>query len=226
MHSSTLLSILAISISLALAAPSHVLVERVPQLAASTTPAANATGNTTCSPAVLALVAGIQLNIADQFNELNTVTALGSILDQLPMDVTLYSATQTSLLGFVTKGIAIRENNQKIAPPGNGALPGLAIVAMAQLTELNLTMSLAVPASGIVNQTMANATVQALKGDFTGGIKQNMENAIMVCLASLPFPSLHTALTLVISKYLDLESIWKQDANLTQAMAGCTAPAT
>ncbi len=61
---------------------------------------------------------------------------------------------------------------------------------MAQMTELNLTMSLAVPASGAVDQKTANATVEALKGDFTGGVKKNKENLMMVCLLSLPFPPL------------------------------------
>lgn len=85
--------------------------------------AANSTG--TCSSAVMALASGIQSNIADQNNELATVTALGDVLAQNPMDMTLYAATQASLMGFVTKGIAIRENNQKIAPAGNAAIPGL-----------------------------------------------------------------------------------------------------
>jgi hypothetical protein len=62
--------------------------------------------------------------------------------------MTLYAATQSSLLGFVQKGIAIREENQRIAPQGNGAIPGLATVAMAQMTELSLTMSLALGGNG------------------------------------------------------------------------------
>jgi hypothetical protein len=206
MHSSTLLSIFAIfaiSISLALAAPSPVLsIEKAetpdattPQPAASTTPPVGSAGkgnaaSGACSAAVMALAQGIQSNIDDQNNEIATVSALGNVLVQSPMDMTLYAATQTSLLGFVTKGIAIRENNQKIAPQGNAALPGLAVVAMAQMTELNLTMSLAVPASGAVDQKTANATVEALKGDFTGGVKKNKENLMMVCLLSLPFPPL------------------------------------
>ena len=45
----------------------------------------------------------------------------------------------------------IRENNQKLAPAGNAALDGLAKVANAQMEELSLTMSLAVPASGAVD---------------------------------------------------------------------------
>jgi len=99
----------------------------------------------------MALAAGIQSNIDDQNNELTTVNALGMVLAQNPIDMTLYGATQTSLMGFVTKGIVIRENNQKLAPAGNAALDGLAKVANAQMEELSLTMSLAVPASGAVD---------------------------------------------------------------------------
>ncbi|KUJ15942.1 uncharacterized protein LY89DRAFT_542666, partial [Mollisia scopiformis] len=134
----------------------------------------------TCDSAVMALASGIQSNIDDQNNELTTVTALGNVLAQNPLDSTLYSATQSSLLGFVTKGIAIRQNNQKIAPAGNPAIAGLATVAIAQMTELNLTMSLAVPASGSVDVGTANKTVEALKGDFKGGIVQNMKNLAAV----------------------------------------------
>jgi hypothetical protein len=86
--------------------------------------AANTTASS-CSQAVLALASGIQANIADQDNELATVTALGNVLAQNPMDLTLYAATQASLLGFVQKGIQIREQNQKIAPAGNAAIAGL-----------------------------------------------------------------------------------------------------
>ncbi|PVH80504.1 hypothetical protein DL98DRAFT_375652, partial [Cadophora sp. DSE1049] len=125
-----------------------------------------------CSSQVMALAAGIQSNIDDQNNELTTVNALGMVLAQNPMDVTLYGATQTSLMGFVTKGIVIRENNQKLAPAGNAALDGLAKVANAQMEELSLTMSLAVPASG--------ATVETLKKDFAGGIDQNKLNLAAV----------------------------------------------
>jgi hypothetical protein len=144
----------------------------------TTTPNVSSSG-TPCAPAVMALASGIQANIADQNNELNTVTALGFILAQNPLDTTLYAATQGSLLGFVTKGIAIRENNQKIAPPGNAAIPGLAIVAMAQMAELNLTLSLAIGGNG-TDVVAANATVQTLKGDFMGGIVQNMKNLAAV----------------------------------------------
>ncbi|KAF8849313.1 hypothetical protein BDZ45DRAFT_238264 [Acephala macrosclerotiorum] len=196
-YTSTLLILLGALTSLSFSAPALIIIEDAStpttpdtaspaQLAASSTstkPAASSgagTGSTgagqVCSSAVMALAQGIQSNIDDQNNEVTTVTALGNVLAQNPLDTTLYAATQSSLLGFVTKGIAIRENNQKIAPQGNPALPGLATVAMAQMTELNLTMGLAVPSTGQVNVATANATVEALKGDFKGGIVQNMKN--------------------------------------------------
>ncbi|KAL5322110.1 hypothetical protein ACEPPN_010079 [Leptodophora sp. 'Broadleaf-Isolate-01'] len=142
---------------------------------------AGAGGNSTaaggaCSSQVLALAAGIQSNIDDQNNELTTVNALGMVLGQNPLDMTLYGATQTSLMGFVTKGILIRENNQKLAPADNAAIAGLAIVAGAQAEELNLTMSLAVPASGAIDTVAAGKTVETLKKDFAGGIDQNKKN--------------------------------------------------
>ncbi|CZR60674.1 uncharacterized protein PAC_10570 [Phialocephala subalpina] len=193
-YSSTLLLLLGAFTSVSLAAPAIIVIEdastpTTPDAASPAEPAASATstkpaagssagtGSTgACSSAVMALAQGIQSNIDDQNNELTTVTALGNVLAQNPVDATLYSATQSSLLGFVTKGITIRENNQKIAPQGNPALPGLATVAMAQMTELNLTMSLAVPASGQIDVAGSNTTVEALKGDFKGGIVQNMKN--------------------------------------------------
>ncbi|KAH7350577.1 hypothetical protein BKA65DRAFT_593506 [Rhexocercosporidium sp. MPI-PUGE-AT-0058] len=165
------------------ASPAQLAASSVrPSMPASTgtSPGASA-GNSTssggaCSDQVLALAAGIQSNIDDQNNELTTVNALGMVLAQNPMDVTLYGATQTSLMGFVTKGITIRENNQKIAPADNGAIAGLAIVAGAQKEELSLTMSLAVPASGAVDPVAAGKTVETLKKDFAGGIDQNKKN--------------------------------------------------
>lgn len=69
----------------------------------------------------MALASGIQPNVADQNNELATVTALGNVPAHNPIDMTLYSAMQASLLGFLRKGIAIRQENQRIAPAGNGA---------------------------------------------------------------------------------------------------------
>jgi len=146
MHLLTLLPLLALTT--ALPAPSFLIIEASDSTLSldATPPTSN---NTACSPAVLALASGIQSNIADQYNELATVTALGSVLAQNPVDTTLYAATQGSLLGFVTSGIAIRENNQRIAPAGNGAVAGLAIVAAAQMAELGLTVSLGLGGCGV-----------------------------------------------------------------------------
>ncbi|KAK0108078.1 hypothetical protein ONS95_002899 [Cadophora gregata] len=144
---------------------------------ASSSGSSNATAaGGACSPQILALAAGIQSNIDDQNNELTTVNALGMVLGQNPLDMTLYGATQSSLMGFVTKGILIRENNQKLAPAGNAALDGLAKVAGAQAEELNLTMSLAIPASGAIDTVAAGETVKTLQKDFAGGIEQNKLN--------------------------------------------------
>ncbi|KAH6666693.1 hypothetical protein B0J14DRAFT_453773, partial [Halenospora varia] len=137
-----------------------------------------------CSPQVNALAQGIRQNIAVQNNELAAVTSLGAMLAENPIDQTVFAAGQSSLLGFVKQGIAIRENNQKIAPAGNAALPGLAMVAMAQMTELNLTMGIgmmvnAASAGGIDSMVASlNKTVVELKGDFAGGITQNMKNLV------------------------------------------------
>lgn len=134
--------------------------------------AAKSTGTSTaCSPEVQALASGINSNIADQRNEQKAVTAVGKALQQSPFNASMFDAAQSSLMTFVQKGIQIRQNNQKIAPAGNAAIPGLATVAMAQQEELNLTMSLTAS-----NVTGSNATVAKLKTDFAGGIVQNMKN--------------------------------------------------
>lgn len=136
-----------------------------------------------CTDAELALAAGIAANIADQQNEVLAVTALGNVLLENPVSPALFNIMQSSLLNFVTTGIAIRQNNQAIAPPGNSAIPGLAIVANAQVAELNLTMSLG---SGGVVVARDNATVATLKMDFAGGIVQNMKNLAAVSPLTCP----------------------------------------
>jgi hypothetical protein len=127
--------------------------------------------NPPCAPAIAALASGISSNIADQRNEQAAVSAIGSILSEQPMNSSTFNNAKASLMDFVTKGIAIREQNQKIAPAGNAAIPGLATVANAQIEELNLTMSL-----NAQDLAAANTTVAKLKKDFAGGIVQNMKN--------------------------------------------------
>ncbi|PQE23368.1 ATP binding protein [Rutstroemia sp. NJR-2017a WRK4] len=135
-----------------------------------------------CPAAVAALASGISANIADQRNEQAAVTSIGNILAAPPVDPANFDTAKASLLDFVNKGIAIREENQKIAPAGNAAIPGLATVANAQIEELNLTMSL-----DANDLTAASATVEKLKADFSGGIVQNMKNfqaATMGCMVA------------------------------------------
>lgn len=71
-------------------------------------------------------------------------------------------------------GIAIRQANQLIAPPGNAAVAGLAVVANAQLTELGLSSNL----TG--TKCVDEPIVSSLASDFAGGIMQNMENMAAV----------------------------------------------
>ncbi|KAM3075004.1 hypothetical protein ACMFMG_007536 [Clarireedia jacksonii] len=146
--------------------------------------------NTPCAPAVAALASGISSNIADQHNELAAVGALGFIIAEQPMNQSTFDAGKASLLDFVTKGIAIRAQNQKIAPAGNAAIPGLATVAKAQMEELNLTMSL-----NAADLAAANRTLDMLKKDFMGGIVQNMLNlanatggCTVVAASGMPIP--------------------------------------
>jgi len=141
---------------------------------ASSVPMAAASAGTPCSSGVAALANGIMSNIADQRNEQNAVSAVGDVLAEQPMDSTMFDSAKTSLMNFVVSGINIRINNQKIAPAGNAAIPGLAVVAMAQMEELNLTMSLSA-----TDLAGSNATVTTLKKDFAGGIVKNMENLQM-----------------------------------------------
>ncbi|PQE05697.1 integral membrane protein [Rutstroemia sp. NJR-2017a BVV2] len=145
--------------------------------------------NTACPAAVAALASGISANIADQRKEQAAVTSIGAILSQQPVNNSTFNTAKASLLDFVNKGIAIREQNQKIAPAGNAAIPGLATVANAQIKELNLTMSL--DANDI---SAASATVAKLKADFSGGIVQNMKNlaaATMGCTVAAANQNLH-----------------------------------
>ncbi|KAL3420458.1 hypothetical protein PVAG01_08957 [Phlyctema vagabunda] len=147
----------------------------------STTSAGNTTGaGGACAPAVIALASGIKANIADQRNELAAVNVIGDMLAEDPINPVTFAAAKSSLLDFVNKGIAIRQNNQQIAPAGNPAIPGLAIVANAQIEEFNLSSSLTGDLS------IDTQTVATLKMDFAGGIEQNTKNLNAVGFLSTP----------------------------------------
>jgi hypothetical protein len=179
---STVLFFLLLWISPAIQAPAGGLSLRSPPTVsnidaaaapASVSEASNSTTANACTPAVAALAQGIKDNIAVQNNEVAGASTLGAMLSEDPVDPTLFAAGQASLLVFVKQGIAIRQNNQQIAPAGNAANPGIAMVAMAQMTELNLTMGLGM---GGVSLARDNATIKMLLGDFKGGIEQNGKN--------------------------------------------------
>ncbi|KAM0329263.1 hypothetical protein ACHAQA_004567 [Verticillium albo-atrum] len=123
-----------------------------------------------CQRAIL-LAEGIQLNINDQNNEVSSLAAVSDALNT--NDQVGFQTAKTNLLGFVNSGIEMRQMNQAIAPPGNKATAGLAIVANAQLEELNLSNSLS---GDPANREADLRTIETLKADFAGGIKQNMQN--------------------------------------------------
>jgi hypothetical protein len=71
------------------------------------------------------------------------VKALQStILYSSSIDTSEYLATKTSLLSVQASGIAVRKENQALAPSGNAAIPGLGVVAMAQAVETGLVKQL------------------------------------------------------------------------------------
>ena len=66
--------------------------------------------------------------------------------------------------------MSIREFNQAIAPPGNAALPGLEIYAVAQSTELGLAESL----TGVSSHDLP--ILSTIHGDVVAGTKLNEYN--------------------------------------------------
>jgi hypothetical protein len=115
--------------------------------------------------------------MADQRNEVAAFSVVCNILAENPVPTNKFPIAQASLLNFVQKGIAIRQNNQKIGPANNPAIAGLATVANAQRTELQLTISLG---QGGVDVSREHKTVEELK-DFSVGIVQNMKNLAAAC---------------------------------------------
>jgi hypothetical protein len=146
------------------------------------TPATSACLNPSSTPApsncaaASILASGIALNILDQRNEQSALSTYSTLLASATSTIrpAAFSSAKADLLTFVVNGIAIRQTNQLIAPPGNGATAGLAIVANAQLTELGLSSNL----TG--TKCVDEGIVKSLATDFAGGIMQNMENMAAV----------------------------------------------
>lgn len=89
------------------------------------------------------LAQGILENIDLQVNELAYVQLLlAEVTATTALNTTLYLANKASLLAVQSSGVAVRANNQAIAPAGNAAIPGLSAVAGAQQTEIALASAL------------------------------------------------------------------------------------
>lgn len=85
-----------------------------------------------CSADVEKLAIGIQQNIQAQFGERDSTLGIQDLFNSTTGSCNeRFAAAKTTLLGFVNSGIQIRTNNQKIAPAGNAAIAGLAIVRIS-----------------------------------------------------------------------------------------------
>jgi hypothetical protein len=96
-----------------------------------------------------------------------------SISYSSPIEISAYLATKTSLLSVQASGIAVRERNEAIAPSGNAAIPGLAVVAMAQAVETGLVKQLTgSPAND-------GPLLDMLVVDVNDGTAQNAQNRLL-----------------------------------------------
>ncbi|KAK2053313.1 hypothetical protein LY76DRAFT_668161 [Colletotrichum caudatum] len=133
-------------------------------------PPAPAPNDTPACAEAKILAGGIALNIQVQQQEVNGLNAVMQALQANPVNMQQFQTAKSNLLSFVSDGIQIRQSNQLIAPTGNAAAAGLAVVANAQLAELEKV-------SGLTgNPQTDNPVTQSLMMDFNGGIKKNMEN--------------------------------------------------
>ncbi|CAG8957695.1 hypothetical protein HYFRA_00000030 [Hymenoscyphus fraxineus] len=133
--------------------------------------ARRANSKVACTPEIKALVAGINKNIDIQKQELAQTKLISEAQTKNPPDEAAIKADQAKLVEIVKEGAAVRANNQKIAPAGNAALPGLAKVANAQAGELKI-------AEALTGKTATDAkSLASLTEMFNGGIKQNQQNA-------------------------------------------------
>ncbi|KAL8404292.1 hypothetical protein RB594_009230 [Gaeumannomyces avenae] len=85
------------------------------------------------------------------------------------VDGAKFAQAKQELLGHINEGIKIREENQKMAPAGNPAIPGLATVANAQKTELQQS-------EGLKGNKDDLKVVEELEKEFAGGIEQSEKN--------------------------------------------------
>lgn len=131
-------------------------------------------GEAPCSEAVVALATGIHLNIVGQYAEYNGTVNIINIEASNPPKSTAFYIAKGELLSDIQAGENIRLFNQEIAPPGNAAIPGLALYASKQQIEQGLAEGL----TGVPSQD--KSALDSLKSDIMGGIKLNEQNLAKV----------------------------------------------
>jgi hypothetical protein len=98
-----------------------------------------------CAADIDRLASGIQQNIFDQQGESYSAQQLIKILQSSngKPNMDFFMGAKAQLLAYVNAGIGVRQNNQAIAPTGNPAIPGLAIVCPSiRLSLMVLTIEI------------------------------------------------------------------------------------
>ncbi|KAH6689693.1 hypothetical protein F5X68DRAFT_230307 [Plectosphaerella plurivora] len=116
------------------------------------------------------LAQSIEVNILIQMQEQIRTDDVFVALTQGGGNLRQFEIAKANLIDTVQSGIAVRETNQLIIPPGNPASEGIALVAAAQVGELRRASSLI----GDPNEDVPS--LEALQRDFADGIRQNQLN--------------------------------------------------
>ncbi|KAK1636421.1 hypothetical protein BDP81DRAFT_449464 [Colletotrichum phormii] len=113
------------------------------------------------------LATGIDKNISIQKQEQKDVAAVKQAVQS--GNKSQFDQAKTKLVATVKSGADVRAENQKIAPKGNAAIPGLKKVQNAQATELK-------QAQGLAGNNADLDTIAQMEKEFAGGIDQNQQN--------------------------------------------------
>ncbi|KAJ0313361.1 hypothetical protein COL516b_000297 [Colletotrichum fioriniae] len=113
------------------------------------------------------LATGIDKNISIQKQEQKDVAAVKKAVQS--GNKAQFDQAKTKLVATVKSGADVRAENQKIAPKGNAAIPGLEKVKKAQATELK-------QAQGLKGNNADLDTIAQMEKEFSGGIDQNQQN--------------------------------------------------
>ncbi|KAK0375148.1 hypothetical protein CLIM01_07495 [Colletotrichum limetticola] len=113
------------------------------------------------------LATGIDKNISIQKQEQKDVAAVKKAVQS--GNKSQFDQAKTKLVATVKSGADVRAENQKIAPKGNAAIPGLKKVQNAQATELK-------QAQGLTGNNADLDTIAQMEKEFSGGIDQNQQN--------------------------------------------------